>query len=179
MSTAAALRVAQSRTAFKPRTPGLDDERLDVVYADAFDFLAGDKSFYDAVVLDLTDPIGECAKLFTAEFFKMVANRLSKNGSMSVHASFPICWPDTSRKIIAALNECFASVLPFTQYVPSYSDLMAFALCSKSHSKVPDIPTIAGRISGRDLYDLDLITPETYHAMFVLPPVIKRVLVSE
>ena len=46
-----------------------------VVYADAFDFLAEDKSSYDAVVLDLTDPIGECAKLFTAEFFKMVAYR--------------------------------------------------------------------------------------------------------
>ncbi len=63
------------------------DPRLTVVSADAFPWLRADRGRYDVVVSDLPDPgITASTKLYSAEFYGLVAEALAPDGRLVVHA---------------------------------------------------------------------------------------------
>ncbi len=152
-----------------------DNPRLSLKIEDALDFVKNDEETYDAVILDLTDPIGDCEKLFSTEFFRMVARIMTDEARLTVHSSFPVIWPDVSRMIVHKLREVFGPVKPFMHYVPCYNDYMMFSLASKKDFELPDAETLSHRIEERNLKDLEIITPETYRAMFTLAPALRKV----
>lgn len=153
-----------------------DNPKLEVVCEDAFSFIARNQTKYDVIVLDLTDPVGECEKLFTADFYKMVSGRMTPDGKLVVHLSFPISWPKISRMIVKSLESNFSDIRPYAQFIPAYCDLMAFAMCSKNKHDRLSAEEIAKRIDERKIKDLHIVTPETYQSMFVLPPALKSIL---
>jgi len=160
---------------FSVNRGAFDDPRLKLTIEDAFDFLKRNDKIYDAVILDLTDPIGECEKLFSAEFFGMVAEKMTDEAKLAVHSSFPVIWPDVSRMIVRNLRKVFGRVMPFMQYVPCYNDYMMFSLASGKDFELPDAETLRRRIEERKLEDLEIITPDTYRAMFALAPAVRKI----
>src|SRR5215831_1332623 len=55
----------------------LDDPRLELVIGDGFGFVRKANARYDLIVLDLTDPGGPSELLYTQDFYRACASRLS------------------------------------------------------------------------------------------------------
>lgn len=54
--------------------------RSQLVIEDAFDYLQRPDSKFDVIMADTTDPIGEAEKLFSPEFYRLMANALTPGG---------------------------------------------------------------------------------------------------
>src|SRR4051794_33786989 len=65
-----------------------DDPRVELVHADARQALAESAEQFDAIVVDITDPLtdGPSYRLFTREFYSLVAERLAPHGALAVQA---------------------------------------------------------------------------------------------
>ncbi|MFD2212164.1 polyamine aminopropyltransferase [Metabacillus endolithicus] len=68
-----------------------EDERVQVISEDAFQFLKNNHhTFYDVILIDLPDPNNESLnKLYTLEFYQLVRNRLAPGGSIMIQATSP------------------------------------------------------------------------------------------
>jgi len=78
-----------------PRVAGLNghslaDPRVEVVTADAFQWLRQGRSGFDVIVADFPDPdSASVAKLFSQEFYGMAASALTPSGRLVVQAGSP------------------------------------------------------------------------------------------
>ncbi|RCW62528.1 polyamine aminopropyltransferase [Saliterribacillus persicus] len=69
----------------------LEDERVDVVHRDAFQYLENSEEWFDAIIVDLPDPNNESLnKLYTKEFYSLVRNHLNPSGTAMVQATSPV-----------------------------------------------------------------------------------------
>ncbi|RWZ60868.1 polyamine aminopropyltransferase [Halobacillus fulvus] len=69
----------------------LDDERVDVLNEDAFQFLEDSQQFYDVIIVDLPDPNNESLnKLYTREFYSLIRNHLSPGGAVMIQGTSPV-----------------------------------------------------------------------------------------
>lgn len=57
-----------------------NDSRVELVVEDAFTYLQRTDYRFDVIVSDTTDPIGAAEKLFTAEFYRLMASALTPDG---------------------------------------------------------------------------------------------------
>lgn len=105
------------------------DPKVEVVVADAFAFVRGHAGRYDAVYIDFPFPYSyDTAKLYSAEFFKNVANLL-KPGGFAV-MDYPLATEDTAadlgpeglRRNSIAVNTLkaggFRTIVPYTAGPP-------------------------------------------------------------
>ena len=68
----------------------LDNPRVTVTNADAFQFLKEDFNFYDLIIVDLPDPRSiELSRLYSYEFYRLCYNHLRPNGVMITQAGSP------------------------------------------------------------------------------------------
>ena len=58
------------------------DPRVELVVEDAYKYLQRTPYKFDVIISDTTDPIGAAEKLFTEEFYRMMAGALAPNGAM-------------------------------------------------------------------------------------------------
>src|SRR4030042_116296 len=65
-----------------------EDKRTSLHHVDARDYLEKSKDKFDVIIIDLPDPIeeGPASMLFTQEFYRLVRDRLTKDGLISVQA---------------------------------------------------------------------------------------------
>ncbi|MCG7523761.1 polyamine aminopropyltransferase [Streptomyces sp. OfavH-34-F] len=83
----------------------LDDPRVTTVTADAFNWLRAARGRYDVVVSDLPDPgISAGTKLYSAEFYGLVAEALAPDGRLVVHAGPPRGRPHTFWTVDASIR---------------------------------------------------------------------------
>ncbi|MEI7034286.1 polyamine aminopropyltransferase [Streptomyces pratensis] len=81
------------------------DPRLTAVAADPFAWLRADRGRYDVVVSDLPAPgITAGAKLYSAEFYGLVAEALAPGGRLAVHAGPPGRRPETFWTVEASVR---------------------------------------------------------------------------
>ena len=74
----------------------LDDPRLDLRIGDGFAYLRETPETFDLIVLDLTDPGGPSLELYTPEFYRACASRLTSLGPMARGAK-----PSGARRSVA------------------------------------------------------------------------------
>jgi spermidine synthase len=94
-----------------------DDPRVRVVTADAFGWLREDAAAttYDVVVSDLPDPgITPSTKLYSEEFYGLVARRLRPGGRIGVHAGPLSTRPRTFWTVEATLRAAGLATRPYT-----------------------------------------------------------------
>jgi len=109
----------------------LRDPRVRIVNADAWTFLASGDSLFDVVVADLPDPHGlDLSKLYSVEFYTMLARRLSRDGLLVTQATSPLF----ARRAFWSIEATLASTaspfdlaggletMPYHSYVPSFGD---------------------------------------------------------
>jgi spermidine synthase len=152
-----------------------DDPRVEVLIEDAKQHLANHQGQYDVILIDSTDPVGCGEALFTQEFYGDLSRCLADDGWLSLHVGSPYVIEEESAKAAAKVYQAFNRADPYLQFVPSYACVMGFMLCQNRDEPLPNPGAIQERIEERGLNDLELLTPETYAAMFAIPPKLRHV----
>ncbi|MDO5080175.1 polyamine aminopropyltransferase [Buchananella hordeovulneris] len=108
----------------------LRDPRVQVVNADAFQFVAAATAHYDVILVDLVDPSHErVAKLYSSQFYGNLHARLRPQGALVVQATSSFFTPRAFATVVASLQHSAPArtILPFSVNVPSFGE-WGFAL---------------------------------------------------
>jgi len=155
-----------------------DDPRLELRIGDGFQLVRETTDSFELIVLDLTDPGGPSKPLYTPEFYRACAARLSPMGALTLHIASPVAHPERVRATLANLRSAFAIVCPYLTSVPLYGGLWMMACCSSLLDPRTMTPReIERRISQRNLQHLQFYNGDTHRAAFALPNFV-RTLVS-
>ena len=125
----------------------LDDPRVEVVVKDAMSWLRTATEQFDAVIVDMPDPDSPpTAKLYSQEFYGLVARALAPGGRLAVQAGSPYFAPDAFWCIAATVESTGLSVTPYHVDVPSFGD-WGFVLAARGAAPVPSVdPAVAERL---------------------------------
>ncbi len=152
----------------------LDDPRLEIRIGDGLKYVmeegpaAGDR--YDAIVLDLTDPVGPAEALYSAAFFGACKAMLAGGGVLSLHIGTPVFQPARVRELFARLRSVFAVVRPYFLYIPLYGSLWGLASASDSLDPLAlDASEVDHRIAERRIGRLQHYNGAVHCAQFALP----------
>ncbi len=155
---------------FREVASGYKDPRAAVLYEDGQKYLRETDQLFDAIILDLTDPIGPAKPLFEKPFYQLCAEHLTGDGFLSAQTESLQFHSDTVAAVYHALCQVFPLVelatIPLAMYPGNW---WTFSIGSKSLD-----PQLA-----RNAY-----TPSTRiysredHAWFFLPPRIRQKLIE-
>jgi spermidine synthase len=152
-----------------------DDPRLTLKIEDGFAFVRNATEQYDLIVLDLTDAGGPSTALYTPEFYRACAARLTPTGALSLHVASPIAHPDRVRATLGLLREAFAIVTPYLTSVPLYGGLWMMACCSSSlDPKGMSILNVDRRIAQRGIKNLQYYNGDMHRAALAFPNFIRQ-----
>lgn len=99
----------------------LSDPRVRVVNTDAFKFLEEDRGFHGLILADLPDPRNESTqKLYSEEFYRLAARRLSAGGVFVTQATSPYFAPKAFWSIYESMRGAWPHVVPYNANVPSF-----------------------------------------------------------
>ncbi|MFV0359160.1 polyamine aminopropyltransferase [Tropicimonas sp.] len=127
----------------------LSDPRLRIVNADAWSFLDGPGPGWDVIVADLPDPRNlALSKLYSAEFYRLMVQRLNFGGAFVTQAGSPLYARTAFWSIVATLEDVPSpdapgtrlSVIPYHVHVPSFGE-WGFAL-ARAMPAAPAIPSL-------------------------------------
>jgi spermidine synthase len=155
----------------------LDDPRVEIRIGDGFGFVRETGDSYDLIVLDLTDPGGPSLELYTPEFYRACASRLSPLGAMTLHIASPIAHPDRIRQTLVALRSAFAIVTPYLISIPLYGGLWMMACCSAAlDPRKLSAVEVDRRIAQRALPDLRYYNGEMHRASLAMPNFVRSLI---
>ena len=109
----------------------LMDPRVHVANEDAFVFVNQPGVLYDRVIIDMPDPHNEAlSKLYSKEFYTMIARRLSPHGAVVTQSSSPFFARRAFWAIEATLRAVFADTMSYQSAIPSFG-LWGFNVAAK------------------------------------------------
>jgi spermidine synthase len=147
-----------------------DDPRLELRIGDGFQLVRETTDSFDLVVLDLTDPGGPSLELYTPEFYRACAARLTPLGAMTLHIASPVAHPDRIRQALVALRAAFPIVTPYLVPVPLYGGLWMMACCSAGlDPRRMTSVEVDRRLAQRGIGDLAYYNGEMHRAALALP----------
>ncbi len=109
----------------------LNDPRVTIVSQDAWKFVETSTEVFDVVIADLPDPKSlALSKLYSREFYAMLADRISAQGVIAVQAGSPLFAREGYGSVVHTLAGtrnpvrpgAGLSVIPYHAYVPSFGD---------------------------------------------------------
>ncbi|SER44850.1 spermidine synthase [Nitrosomonas sp. Nm51] len=152
-----------------------DDPRLRVVVDNGVRFIHETQEKFDLIALDLNDPIGPAAALYSADFFRQCRQALKPDGLMTLHIGSPTAHPARVAEISQRLTHVFQIVRPYTVYIPLYGALWALAVCSdKLDPKAFTPKEIDNRIESRNLQQLQFYNGDAHSGVFALPNYVRK-----
>ncbi len=159
------------------------DSRTELHHTDARQFLKKSRETYDVIIIDLPDPIekGPAYLLFTREFYRIVLDRLTKNGIIAVQAGSA---SPTELLNLTAVNNTLKSVFPvvtqYATYMQSFGGPWGFCLASPRIDPSRFSPgEIDKRIAARLPGGLRFYDGITHRNMFSLPRYIREALAKQ
>ncbi|HET7635527.1 MAG TPA: polyamine aminopropyltransferase [Burkholderiales bacterium] len=147
-----------------------DDPRLEVRIGDGRAFVESAQQRFDLIVLDLTDPVGPSAALYTREFYAACAAILGERGVLSLHVESPVSQPQHFNRIIRTLQAVFPIVRPYLVYIPLYGTWWGMATASRGTDPLGiSGDEVRQRLAARGVADLQFYNDDTHRALFALP----------
>jgi len=147
-----------------------DDPRLELRIGDGFQLVRETTDSFELIVLDLTDPGGPSLELYTPEFYRACAARLTPLGAMTLHIASPVAHPDRIRQALVALRAAFPIVTPYLVSVPLYGGLWMMACCSAGlDPRRMTTVEVDRRLAQRGIGDLAYYNGEMHRAALALP----------
>ncbi len=108
----------------------LDDPRVTVVNADAYQFLEDNTELYSAVIIDLPDPNNETlAKLYSQPFYRLLRQRMTPDGVFMTQATSPYFVREAFWTIVSTIEAGGFETVPLKVHVPSFGE-WGFVLAS-------------------------------------------------
>lgn len=150
------------------------DPRARVLAADGRKFLAdAPPASYDVVIVDISEPVpgGPSYLLFTREFYRLVAQRLTPAGVIALQAASTQCVDVAMHAmIVKTLRTVFRHVRPFSIEVPSFDLPWGIAVASKRVDPMALSAAAVDRaIRTRRLGPLKYYDGETHRGIFRVP----------
>jgi spermidine synthase len=147
-----------------------DNPKLRVLVDDGMKFVRETPERFDLIALDLNDPVGPAAALYSLEFFQQLRTALAPGGALTLHLGSPVAQPQRVADLAQRLNSVFRIVRVYTMYIPLYGSLWSMAVCSdKLDPKSFTADEIDRRIEQRKLQALQYYNGETHEGVFALP----------
>ena len=154
-----------------------DDPRLEVTVGDGLAYLRATDVRYDLVSMDLTDPVGPSAELYSPETFRLVKRAMSPRSALTLHVGSPFSHPERVRQTLGNLRQAFALVTPYFVHIPLYGSIWGFACASDTIDPRTVTPEEVERtLAARGVGDLQYYNGEVHRALFALPNYIKSLL---
>ena len=157
-----------------------DNPRTKLIIEDGSKFVKETKESFDAVILDLTDPIkgSPSQLLYTKEFYEEL-KKITKGGVVT-QATSPSFSLDTFSIIYNTLKQVFRKVSTGIVYVPAFDGLWGFVYASDNSNPIELLKEeVDKRINDRIEGKLRFYDGETHVTMFSIPKYIREVLESE
>lgn len=110
-----------------------ENPKVKILNEDAFKYLENAKEYFDVIIIDLPDPNNQSlARLYSKEFYKVVKQKLARNGIMVTQSTSPFFSPEAYWCIEESLKAAgFKYTKPYHTYVPSFGD-WGFMLASNN-----------------------------------------------
>ncbi|MCH4894728.1 polyamine aminopropyltransferase [Sphingomonas sp. SFZ2018-12] len=141
----------------------LSDPRLTIVNTDAFLWARSARGRYDAIIVDLPDPVDySIGKLYTQSFYAELRRLLAPGGMMVVQSTSPLIAPAAYWTVATTLEAAGFATRGYHAYVPSFGE-WGFILAAGR-----PIPGRAQFPAGR------FLTPATERLLFDFPPDMAR-----
>ncbi|MDH5561046.1 MAG: polyamine aminopropyltransferase [Deltaproteobacteria bacterium] len=155
-----------------------DDPRSEIIIMDGLKYIDECEERFDAVILDLTDPIGPARNLYTETFYANIKKTLkNKDSVLSLHTEYPFIYPDVFGRINKTLKKLFDQVTHGFSFVPLYGAVMSFGYCSdRCDFRVITKEEIQTRLQERGVSGLKLYNPEMHFSLIAEPNYIKEIL---
>ena len=158
------------------------DRRTELRHTDAREYLAKTSEAFDIIIIDLTEPIeeGPAYLLYTREFYRLVRDRLTVNGVISVQAGSAsmtetLCFSS----VYKTLRSVFPIVCPYQIDVPSFGGPWGFCVASSILNPATlSAKEIDSRISTRRL-NLKCYDGVSHQGMFSLAMHLRNGLAEE
>jgi spermidine synthase len=154
-----------------------EDSRTELFHTDAREYLAQTKDRFDAIIIDLPDPIeeGPAYLLYTREFYEIVHERLTDDGIISVQSGSASL---TELLNLTAVYNTLKSVFPIVNVyktdMPCFGGPWGFCTASRKHDTAGlSAEEVDGRIKERSLVGLRFYDGVTHRGMFSLPKYIR------
>lgn len=156
-----------------------DDPRVELLFADGYEYVVNAREPFHAVIVDLTDPLpfSPSLRLFTTDFYQAVRKILTEDGLLVAQSSSPLLLTRDLAAICANLKAVFPLVWICLATVPSYPGVLwSFALASTKNDPLAlDEPTVEQRLRERGI-ETRYYSPQTHFGSFALPPFLANVL---
>lgn len=154
-----------------------DDARLALCIGDGMAFVHTTETRFDLIYLDLTDPVGAAAALYTAAFFAACKKILTPHGALVLHLGAPFMHAPRVRSSVHALAGVFRRVAPYFVAIPSYGGLWGFAVASDTlDPRSVDARTVDARLAERGIDARQFYEGTTHVAMLAVPPYVRALL---
>ena len=140
----------------------LNNPKVQVINADAYQWIRQDTARYDAIIVDFPDPGNySIGKLYSAAFYTALARRLASGGRLVVQSTSPFLARQSFWCVAHTLAAVGLHTIPYHLYVPSFGEWGYVLAGPDTHWRGDLSPLPAG---------LRYITPGTIHDMLRFPP---------
>lgn len=157
----------------------LDDPRLEVRIGDGFAFLNATAEHFDLILMDLTDPVGPAAALYTTDFYRAASRVLHPAGTLSLHLGSPFFDPERFAAGMQRLSEVFAVVRPYFVHIPLYGANWGMACASQRTDPLAlSAAEIDTRIAQRGITHLQYFNGDMHRAGFALPNFVRELIAA-
>lgn len=154
------------------------DPRVELVHADARAYLEQRAEAFDAILVDVTDPLAgsPAYRIFTREFYQLASSRLSPEGALAVQAeSTDLGVHQGHLSIVQTLRTVFPYVAPYRVHVPSFGESWGFALASKSRDPASLVPALVEEtLAHRGCRNLRYYDGDSHVHMFAQPSYLRK-----
>lgn len=158
-----------------------DDKRVELIFADAMDYIKDTNTLFDIIISDISDPVeGSPAQLlYTRQFYSKIKKVLMKDGIFVTHTTEAhyISIKSISTDIFRMLSGIFPEAVFYHEFIPSFGVQWGFAIGSLKYSPLDISSTIVSkRLKERGLSNLSYYDGETHERLFHIPKCLRRLL---
>ena len=148
-----------------------DNPRVAIVIGDALTYLQRTSERFDLMVMDLTDPHDDgAAALYSSETYRLVREKLSTDGVLSLHIGSPFFHPERFATTLRDLRTVFTEVHAYKAFMPTYGAEWGMACASMQiNPRALSEVEIALRLSERGIFDMRFYTPRVHASLFAWP----------
>lgn len=153
----------------------LDDPRVEIHIGDGMAYVRDSATRWDIIYLDLTDPIGPAAALYTQNFYTDCRRALNVGGALVLHVGSPFAHADRVTGSLADLRALFTVVTPYFVHIPVYGAMWGFAVASDSLDlRSLNAEQVDSRLTDRNIGRRQFYNGAMHQAMLALPEYIRQ-----
>ena len=157
----------------------LDDPRVEIRIVDALDYVTTCREQFDAIIMDLTDPVGPAAALYTQSFYAQLDRILTPTGTLALHVGAPFFHRGRFVESIGRLSAVFPIVRPYFVHVPLYGANWGMACVSRQTDALAlSADEVGRRLHHRGICDLRFYNEDVHRALFAQPNYIRELIDS-